>query len=88
MTRNKKEKHNKVLMLARSKLSSVEIIISQALIDLEISHKESKTIVNEKEKYEKMKENIIMITGSGELSENNISIKENREKHRIEKKYV
>ena len=43
-------------MLARSKLSSVEIIISQALIDLEISHKESKTIVNEKEKYEKMKE--------------------------------
>ena len=75
-------------MLARSKLSSVEIIISQALIDLEISHKESKTIVNEKEKYEKMKENIIMITGSGELSENNISIKENREKHRIEKKYV
>ena len=74
MTRNKKEKHNKVLMLARSKLSSVEIIISQALIDLEISHKESKTIVNEKEKYEKMK--------------NNISIKENREKHRTEKKYV
>ena len=44
----------------------------QALINLEISHKEYKTILNGKEKYEKMKENIIIITGSGELSENNI----------------
>ena len=29
--------------------------MSQALIDLEISHKEFKTIVNEKERYKKMK---------------------------------
>ena len=45
-------------MLAKSKLNSIETLISQALIDLEISHKEFKTIVNEKEKYDKMKEGI------------------------------
>ena len=37
ITRNKKKKHDKVLMLAKSKLSSTETIISQALIDMEIS---------------------------------------------------
>ena len=42
-------------MLAKSKLNSIETLISQALIDLEISHEEFKKIVNEKEKYEKMK---------------------------------
>ena len=49
-------------MLDKSKLNSIETLISQALIDLEIiSHEEFKTIVNEKEKYEKMKESIKMI---------------------------
>ena len=43
-------------MLAKSKLNSIETLISQALIDLEVSHEEFKTIVNEKEKYERMKE--------------------------------
>ena len=32
--------------------------MSQALIDLDISHEEFKTIVNEKEKYDQMKESI------------------------------
>ena len=61
ITRNKKKKHNQIVTLARSKLSSIETLISQALIDLQISNKEFKTIVDEKEKYEKMKENIRMI---------------------------
>ena len=38
ITRNKKKKHDKVLMLAKSKLNSIETLISQALIDMEISH--------------------------------------------------
>ena len=42
-------------MLAKSKLNSIETLMSQALID--ISHGEFKTIVNEK-KYEQMKESI------------------------------
>ena len=44
-------------MLAKSKLSSIETLISQALIDLDISHEEFVTILKEKDKYEKMKEN-------------------------------
>ena len=55
-------------MLAKSKLNSIETLISQALIDLEISHEEFKKIVNEKEKYEKMKESIRMIKNSDELN--------------------
>ena len=45
-------------MLAKSKLSSIKTLISQALIDLDISHKEFITILKEKDKYEKMKENL------------------------------
>ena len=51
ITRNKKKKHDKILMLAKSKLSSIEALISQALIDIEISHEEFITILNEKDKY-------------------------------------
>ena len=44
-------------MLAKSKLNSIEILISQALIDMEISHEEFVTILNEKDRYEKMNYN-------------------------------
>ena len=37
-TRNKKKKRNKIVMLARSKLNSIESKISKALINDEISH--------------------------------------------------
>ena len=40
ITRKKKKKHDKILMLAKSKLNSIETLISQALIDMEISHEE------------------------------------------------
>ena len=45
-------------MFAKSKLNSIESLMSQALIDLDISHEELKKIVNEKEKYDQMKESI------------------------------
>ena len=45
-------------MLAKSKLNSIETIISQPLIDLDISHEEFIRILKEKDKYEKMKENL------------------------------
>ena len=45
-------------MLAKSKLNSIETLISQALIDMEISHEEFIAIIKEKDKYEKMKENL------------------------------
>ena len=48
-TRKKKKKYSKIIMLPKSKLNSIESLMSQALIDLDISHEEFKTIVNEKE---------------------------------------
>ena len=45
-------------MLAKSKLNSIETLISQALIDMEISHEEFIAILKEKDEYEKMKENL------------------------------
>ena len=45
-------------MLAKSKLNSIETLISQALIDMDISHEEFVTILKKKDKYEKMKENL------------------------------
>ena len=45
-------------MLAKSKLNSIETLIFQALVDLEISHEEFFAIFKEKDKYEKMKENV------------------------------
>ena len=45
-------------MLARSKLHSIETLISQALIYIDISHEEFNAIIREKEKYDRMKENM------------------------------
>ena len=45
-------------MLAKSKLSSIKTLISKALIDMEISLEEFVTILQENDKYEKMKENL------------------------------
>ena len=73
----KKKKHNKIVMLAKSKLNSTETLMSQTLIALDISHEEFKTIVNEKEKYEQMKESITNAKSRDELSENSRAIREN-----------
>ena len=45
-------------MMAKSKLNSIENLISQALIEMEISREEIVTILKEKQKYEEMKENV------------------------------
>ena len=45
-------------MLAKSKLNSIETLASQAITDMEISHEEYNAILKEKDKYEKMKENL------------------------------
>ena len=63
--------------MGKHKLNSIKTLISQALIDLEISHEEFKTIVNEKEMYEKIKESVRMMKSSDELNENNKSRKNN-----------
>ena len=45
-------------MLAKSKLNSIEILISEALHDMEISHEKFVPILKGKDKHEKMKENL------------------------------
>ena len=63
MTINKKKKHHQLVMLAKSKFNSIETLISQALIDLNISHEEFIMVLNEKDKYERMKYNLICENG-------------------------
>ena len=50
ITRNKKKKHDKIIMLAKSKLNSIETLVSQALVDMEISHEEFVTNFKAKNK--------------------------------------
>ena len=65
-----------MVMIARSKLNSVETLIYQALIDLEITHEEYKSIINEEENYKKLKENIRITKSDNEKDElNNKNIK-------------
>ena len=60
-TRNKKKKHNKIVILARSKLNSIESKISEALTNNQIIHKDFKTIINEERNYRELKESIRMM---------------------------
>ena len=62
-TRNKKKKHDKIVMLARSKLNIIESKISEALMKNQISHEDFITIINEERNYRKLKESIRMMKG-------------------------
>ena len=74
--RNKKKKHDKTLMLAKRKLYNIETLVSQALIDMEISHEEFNAIVMEKQKYERMKENVRNVSDrSSAAKEENMRLK-------------
>ena len=53
ITRNKKKKHDKIPMMAKSKLNSIETLVSQTLIDMEICHKKRKK--NNERKFEESK---------------------------------
>ena len=55
VSKKKKKNHNKIVMLARSKLNSMESKISKALLDNEISHEDFETIINEEKKYRELK---------------------------------
>ena len=59
--KNKKKKHDKDVMLARSKLNSIESKISEALINSENSHENFMAIINNEKKYRELKETIRMM---------------------------
>ena len=54
----KKKKYDKIVLLAKSKLNSIEVLLSKALIDLVISHYEFVSINNVQKEYDEMKEEI------------------------------
>ena len=68
-TRKIKKKHNKIIMLARSKLNSIESKVSEALINSEISHEDFMIIINEAKKYRELKESIRMTNSQRSDSE-------------------
>ena len=58
VTKKRKKKHNKIIVLAKSKLSDIETLLSSALNDSKISHEEFTSIITEKNIYGNIKENI------------------------------
>ena len=56
--KKKKKEHDKIVMLAKSKLNSINTLISQALIDIDISHEEFITTLKEKDRYGIMKDHL------------------------------
>ena len=83
-TRSKKKKYNKIVMLARSKLNSIENKISKALINNEIKHEDFTTIIDEEKKYRELKESIRMMSSQRSDTEKNNLI-ENGKKIAINK---
>ena len=58
LTKKRKKKHNKIIVLAKNKLNTIDTLLSSALNDSKISHKEFSNIITEKNIYENIKENI------------------------------
>ena len=56
--KKKKKKHDKIVLLAKSKLNRIEVLISKALIDSVISHDEYVLINNVLKEYNEMKEEL------------------------------
>ena len=57
MIKKKKKKHDKIVLLAKSKLNSIGVLISNALIDSIISHDEF-VLINVLKEYDEMKKEI------------------------------
>ena len=58
VTKKRKKKHNRIIALAKSKLNTIDTLLSSALNDSKISHKDFTNIITEKNIYENIKENI------------------------------
>ena len=62
LTKKRKKKHNKIIVLAKNKLNMIDTFLSSALNDSEISHEEFTNIINEANIYENIIENINELT--------------------------
>ena len=61
LTIKRKKKHNKIMKLAKNKLNMIDTLLSSALNDSKISHEEFSNIITEKNMYENIKENEVII---------------------------
>ena len=77
-TRNKEKKHNKLVILARSKLFSIESKIPEAFIDYGISHEDFTTITNKEKNYCELKEIIRIMKRQRSDAERSQLIKEGK----------
>ena len=77
-TRKKKKKHNKFVMLARSKLNSIESKILEVLIKNEISYEDFIKIVDEERKFRQLKESIRMMNSQRSDTEKNNLVEEGK----------
>ena len=75
ITRKKKKKHNKIIALAKSKLNIIETLISQELIDFDVSHEEFSKIIYEKNNYEQIRDSIRSAKSINYLNKENDLIK-------------
>ena len=80
-TRNMKQNHNKIAMLTRSKLNSIESKISEALINNEVSNEDLMTIINEEKKYRELKESIRMMNSRRSGTEKIYLVEEGKKRH-------
>ena len=62
LTKKRKKKHNKIIVLAKNKLNTIDTLLSSALDDSEISHEEFSNITTEANIFENINENIKELT--------------------------
>ena len=62
LTKKRKKKHNKIIVLAKNKLNAIDTLLSSAVNDSEISHEEFSNIITEANIYQNIKENIKEVT--------------------------
>ena len=68
LTKKRKKKHNKIFVLAKNKLNTIDTLLSSALNDSEISHEEFTNIINEENIYEIIKKSMTESIDSPEKS--------------------
>ena len=69
VTKKRKKKHNKIIVLAKNKLNTIDTLLSSALNDSEISQEEFSNIITEANIYENIKENIKELTAEPSTKE-------------------
>ena len=74
LTVKRKKKHNEIIVLAKAKLNTIDTLLSSALNDSEISHKEFTNIITETNIYQNIKENIKELTTESSEEKNSATL--------------